>query len=469
MSLSLRKKTRQRLIPLLAIPLVFGVLTYWNTRRLQETSDGITHTQQVLLHFEDFLSAVKNCEAAQRGYLLTQQWEFHKAYEEARVGLAADYDKVMDLTIDNRAQQANLQRLRQMVDTRLATLQKGIDSHTAAYLPLGEQQMKQIQEQARIIQNEEERLLSERVLAQQHVNTQANFVYVVGSLLTFGIVLSLYRQVLRYTAQRLRAEEQLAGMNADLEQRVEERTAELSASNKELARSNNDLERFAYAASHDLQEPLRTVNLYAQLLARRYSGRLDSDADDYLRFVETGAKRMLELVDNLLDYSRVIQSEQTPQDIDSESVLDEVMHMLRERLDACGARVIRDALPTVAAKRQEFVQVFQQLLRNAVLYRRAEPLVIRVSSQELPDEWQFSVSDNGMGIPPEYHSEVFVIFKRLGRAQPGSGVGLALCKRIVEKHGGRIWLQSQQSVGSTFFFTVPKQLPVAQEDRSIAS
>jgi signal transduction histidine kinase len=469
MSLSLRQKTRRRLVPLLAMPLFFAALTYWNTRRFQETASWVVHIHEVLLHFEGMLSSLKDAEAKQRTYLLTDTKSYLPTYQEALSKMAAEYDQLARLTSDNPTQQASVRQLKELLDNRVVFLQKGIDQHTAQFIPEGEQIMNRVRDLAKVVRSEEQRLLTERIQEQDRVNRELNLLYLVGSLVTLAVLFSLYRQILTYTEDRRRAEVQLAAMNSQLEQRVEERTVELRAANNELERSNRDLERFAYAASHDLQEPVRMVKLYSQLLSQRYQSKLDAVGQEYLAFLETGARQMLRLVEDLLSYSRIIQAESEWDLVDCESVVDEAINILRAEIEASGAVITRTALPTIAGVRRDWLQVFQQIIRNAVMYRQSEHVDVQISCVDRSTEWQFSVADNGMGIAPKYHNDIFVIFKRLGRSLPGSGVGLALCKRIVERHGGRIWVESQPSVGSTFFFTVPKRMAAKREDQSIAS
>jgi PAS domain S-box-containing protein len=227
----------------------------------------------------------------------------------------------------------------------------------------------------------------------------------------------------------------------------------------ELARSNEELEQFAYVASHDLQEPLRMVSSYVQLLARRYQGRLDTDADEFIDFAVDGAKRMQTLITDLLKYSRVRTRGHQFEPTDSGAVLDGVLADLGETIRETSATVTHDALPQVMADPTQLGQLFQNLVGNAIKYHGHEPPRVRVSAEPDGSMWQFAVRDNGIGIEPEYQERIFAIFQRLhGREEyPGTGIGLAVCKGIVERHGGRIWVESEPGKGSTFHFTLPKQ------------
>jgi signal transduction histidine kinase len=240
----------------------------------------------------------------------------------------------------------------------------------------------------------------------------------------------------------------------DDHQRAEQ---DLARKVEELARSNRDLEQFAYVASHDLQEPLRMVAAYTQLLAERYRGKLDKDADKYIGYAVEGALRMQTLVFDLLAYSRVGHNGVDCKPSDCNNVVQEALLNSKSLIEESGAVVTYDRLPMVAAERTQLLQLFQNLIGNAVKFRGKEAPVIRVSAEPQGTQWLFTVADNGIGIAPEHKDVIFVIFQRLhGRGEyPGNGVGLAICKKIVEHFGGRIWFESEPDHGCTFYFTLP--------------
>jgi chemotaxis family two-component system sensor kinase Cph1 len=226
-----------------------------------------------------------------------------------------------------------------------------------------------------------------------------------------------------------------------------------------LSRSNADLREFAYIASHDLQEPLRNVSTFTQLLAKRYSGQLDSDADTFIKYIVDSALRMTQLIRDLLVYSQVIHSEQDDmQEVALGETVDWALANLRSSIEESGAIVETDALPAVRCDKSQIAQVFQNLISNAIKYRSAEAPRIEITCQRNEIGWVFSVRDNGIGISPAYHEKVFGVFRRLhGTDYAGTGIGLAICKKIVEKHGGRIWVESEAGQGSVFKFSLPKK------------
>ncbi|MDY6964712.1 MAG: PAS domain S-box protein [Halobacteriota archaeon] len=225
---------------------------------------------------------------------------------------------------------------------------------------------------------------------------------------------------------------------------------------KDLERSNRELEQFAFVASHDLQEPLRMVGSYVQLLSRRYSGKLGPDADEFIEYAVDGATRMHNMINDLLTYSRVGRRGKTLEPTDCETVLDNALLALLKIIEENNAVITHDPLPTVMADDDQLVLVFQNLIDNAIRYRSENPPSIHISAEEKSDFWLFSVRDNGIGIDPEYKDMIFQVFFRLrDREQYGTGMGLANCEKIVERHGGRMWVESKPGEGSTFYFTIP--------------
>src|SRR5438309_6798856 len=232
---------------------------------------------------------------------------------------------------------------------------------------------------------------------------------------------------------------------------------------EELAHSNRELEQFAYVASHDLQEPLRMVAAYTQLLAERYRGKLDENADKFIGYASEGALRMQSLIQDLLAFSRVGRNGSGR--VDCNAVMGEVLVSLGSAIQESGAVVTHAALPEVWANRTQMAQVFQNLIGNAIKFRGKEPPAISVEAEKAGQQWLFSVSDNGIGIAPEYAENIFVVFQRLhARTEyPGNGIGLAICKKVVERNGGKIWVEARADHGSVFKFTMPCDGPPEKE------
>jgi light-regulated signal transduction histidine kinase (bacteriophytochrome) len=234
----------------------------------------------------------------------------------------------------------------------------------------------------------------------------------------------------------------------------------LQHSNEELIQANAELQQFVYSASHDLQEPLRMVSIYSELLEQNYSGRLDAEAERFLSYTREGSKRMEQLLKDLLLYSQSTAMRDPPQSpVDANAALDRAIANLRANIEQNEARIVRDRLPFLLVHEVHLHQLFQNLIGNAVKYRGEQPPRIEIRVKRQSDGWLFSVADNGIGIDGNYSELIFGIFKRLHRASEysGTGIGLAICKKIVERYRGKIWVESQPGQGSTFFFTIPEK------------
>ena len=240
--------------------------------------------------------------------------------------------------------------------------------------------------------------------------------------------------------------------------------AALREAHEELKRSNGELEQFAYVASHDLQEPLRMVSSYTQLLMRRYGDKLDGDAKEFTAFIVDGATRMKQLIEDLLAYSRVGTRDRNFKPAEAESSLRRALTNLRAAIQDSGATVTQDKLPTIPCDEVQLAQLFQNLIGNALKFRKPDAApAVHVGAADQGAEWEFTVRDNGIGIEPQYFERIFMVFQRLHDKgeYPGTGIGLAIVKKVVERHGGRIWVQSQPGAGTTFHFTMPKEREAA--------
>jgi len=293
-----------------------------------------------------------------------------------------------------------------------------------------------------------------------------------------GALIYRFNEMLAHIEQR---DEALKRARDELEERVRVRTRNLrdevaerrkteealAAKAEELARSNQELEQFAYVASHDLQEPLRMISSYVQLLARRYKGKLDSDADDFINFAVDGSKRMQSLINALLTFSRIGTKQQEMAEVDLGKIMEGVLAGLQVIIEETGAEVIHGEFPFLRCDEAQLSQLMQNLVNNAIKFQRQDvPPMVRVDVTEEDDDWHFSVADNGIGIDPEYFERIFGIFQRLhGLGKyPGTGIGLAVCKRIVHRHEGKIWVESIPGEGSTFHFTIARNNERGQDE-----
>jgi light-regulated signal transduction histidine kinase (bacteriophytochrome) len=282
-----------------------------------------------------------------------------------------------------------------------------------------------------------------------------------GSLVLFVLlyeITKLYAQLVRAVFARA----ELLAILDKKNQALEASNAELAQRSQELMRSNAELEQLTYISSHDLQEPLRMVASYLQLLEQRYGGRLDSDAHEFIEFAVDGARRMQALIDDLLAFSRVGTRAQPLQPTDCMAVVETAIRSVRVAIKESGTRITYDPLPTVTGDATQLMQLFQNLIVNAIKFRRDQGPEIHIHAEPEDGFWRFSVQDNGIGIAPEYFDRIFVMFQRLHSRStyPGTGIGLAICQKIVMRHGGRIWVESTPGTGSTFQFTLPREKPI---------
>ncbi len=243
---------------------------------------------------------------------------------------------------------------------------------------------------------------------------------------------------------------------AVLSEKILKKEIELNDIIKDLKRSNEDLQQFAYVTSHDLQEPLRAIISFSQLLEEKYHNKLDKDGKEFIYFITDGAKRMNILIKDLLSYSRIITQAKPFEWHNLEPILKDALFNLQEAIKESGAVITYDPLPTLKVDRIQFLQLFQNFLSNAIKFRKNEPPVIHIGVNRLNNKWVFSIKDNGIGIDSKYHDRLYNIFYRLHTKEeyPGTGIGLPICKKIIQRYGGEIWVESELGKGSTFFFTI---------------
>jgi signal transduction histidine kinase len=472
------------------------------THKLSVQRDIVLNQVEPALHDAlDLEAALVNEETGVRGYIITAKPEFLQPYYAGRTAEARAYGKLgkpgritgVTLTGDvhavrNQARawqlefaQPTLHKIHMGHSETVAANVKGKALFDALRVPLDRLQAA---------------LTSRLTLARQQLEDDANFLQVVllvaaalilGSLIGAGYLL---RRIITRPLAELGREAELVGagnfekpvgvsagpreivrLGTEIDamrQRIVNELAvvegirqQLEAQALDLKRSNAELEQFAYVASHDLQEPLRKVASFCQALQRRYGGQLDERADQYIEFAVDGAKRMQTLINDLLAFSRVGRSGNGLELVNLNAVLAEAKATLSSSLETSGATVVADELPSVHGEHTLLVSLFQNLIGNAVKFRGEQAPVVHLTVTRNDQEWQFSCADNGIGVEQKYAERIFVIFQRLHtkEAYPGTGIGLAMCRKIVEYHGGRMWLDLEHKPGAEFHFT----LPIAKE------
>lgn len=455
---------------------VLAVFSYSTVSNSDNDREWVSHTHYVLETLDSFLASVVLAETSERGFILTGDRAYEQPFEEAAKAARRYEAQLRELTADNPAEQQSLDRLEPVLRHRLTELESIIHTAEQGDAPGAMDQVRagsrerataQIREIVSEMSAEEKRLLDLRSAEAKASSRQVKAVIVSGNTLALVFFLLACAGVYQEMKRRSQAEERVRALNADLERRVQERTAELAEQARELIRSNQELQQFAYVASHDLQEPLRMVASFTQLLAKRYKDKLDDDARDFITYAVDGARRMQTLISDLLMYSRVGTQCKPLEPADCEGILDRVLNNLMLSIRESRAVITRDPMPIVMADSIQLAQLFQNLIANALKFRSQDAPRIHISAQRDGPGWKLGVSDNGIGIAPEHSERIFVIFQRLHTKTeyPGTGIGLAICKKIVERHGGKIWLEPSTGGGSTFYFTLAAAMPSAARKR----
>ncbi|MCA1993007.1 MAG: CHASE3 domain-containing protein [Coleofasciculus sp. S288] len=462
---SIEKKTVM-LLGLASVILVsLNLLFFWSFIKQKETTERVAQSRLILQKLEAVLSSAKDAETGQRGYLLTGRESYLQPYNLAVKTIEPQLNQLKTLARADAYQQQQLTRLQPLIEQKLAELKVTIDLKKSrgfyAAVPVvltneGQELMDQIRTTAQQMQKKKNEELQTWLTTREEAFLKGQVTFFIGIVLNLFAFYLVYHAIRQETIERKQAEASFKQLNDELEARVQERTAELKEANANLLRSNRELEQFAYVASHDLQEPLRAVNSYAQLITRKYQGNLDAKADKYLGYITEGATRMQQLINDLLAFSRVGTRGKPLESTDCETVLRQVLDNLKIAIAENHALVTHDPLPTVIGDEIQLIQLLQNLIGNAIKFRREEPPQVHISAKQRDNEWVFSVRDNGIGIESEYFERIFTIFQRLHSKSeyPGTGIGLAVCKKIVERHGGRIWVESTSGVGTIFYFTL---------------
>ena len=448
-----------------ALLLFVAGLSYWRLARNSEDREWVVHTYQVMGQLDGILQGMTDAETGERGYILTGDDSYLAPYRRGLSEVRETSAAVRKLTADNPHQQSSLNAVEPLIAERLRELQErirvrrdvGLAAGAAAMREgAGKEYMDRVRATISAMKSEEERLLTLRSAELAASSLKTRTVLVLGELLailSLGIAGFIIHAEMQHRRQ---AEDQVRKLNADLERRVAERTAELAERAKDLERSNMELQQFAYVASHDLQEPLRTIASFTQLLAKRYGDKLDDKAREFIAFAVDGSKRMQTLINDLLSFSRVGTQGRRLVSVSTDAVLDAVLKNLKRGIEESRAIITRDPLPIVLADELQLSQILQNLIGNAIKFRRNQAATVHIGAERTASGWNISVRDNGIGVAPEHSERIFVIFQRLHTKTqyPGTGIGLAICKKIAERHGGRIWLEPTPGGGSTFTFSI---------------
>jgi signal transduction histidine kinase len=451
----------------LALAVLGGIalLSFRNSQSVAEAAEGRHLALLKLDQLQEFLAAAVDVETGERGYVITGDTAFLEPYLSGMEQIEPQLQRLRAALADAPRQQVALAALEEATtlmcahNRRVVALEAGQDHDAAKRLVAtgrGKQIMDDIRQLITTLRTEERVQLQSRELEFQASLHWSMFIVIVGSVLGFAAVALAAVAINRSLRERSR-------LNAELRQTLEENRAmldQLRVIGADLTRSNQELEQFAYIASHDLQEPLRKVSSFAQLLASQYQGKLDADANEFIGYMVDGAQRMQILIQNLLAYSRLGRKGRPFALVDGNAVLKQALVNLQTALEDSGAVITCDPLPSMLGDEVQLVQLFQNLIGNAIKFCGAAKPTIQIRAEAAGSAWTFFVRDHGIGIEPQFAERIFIIFQRLHTREeyPGTGIGLAFCKKIVQRHGGRIWLEPQPGQGATFCFTLPHSL-----------
>lgn len=438
------------------VALVFLGVALWSYPQVIDNFARLQQAGEAHLDVGRYFSLIQDMETGQRGYLLTGNEAYLLPFEEATASIESVHAALLR-NATNPVRRARIDQLHGLYLEKLAEMEATLELRRTEGFEASQRRVsrnvgKQLMDRIRVVTEEirEADLRESAELAQ--VGGRYSLILLVsmgGASLTLVVTGMMIVAMLRHHM----------GERESLLAHAQETVAALEVSNAALARANEELQHFAYVASHDLQEPLRSMSGYVQLLGRRYEGALDAKAHGYIEKSQAAAQRMQTLIEDLLAYTRVSTQARPFDEVPTGRVVSEVVANLAGALEASGAVVHFQHLPTVWADRVQVGQLFQNLLSNAIKFRgeRSPEVRIEAAMDGAAQAWLFSVRDNGIGIESEFQGRLFKIFQRLHTRQefPGTGIGLAICKRIVERHGGRIWIESVHGEGTTFYFTLP--------------
>ncbi len=464
------------------IVLSTGLISYLSITDLVSSSKLVTHTYKVINEVNKVNFLVNEVEISTFKHVITRKNEYGKIYFHNKNLINDTVNQIKYLTSDNSFQQKNLIQLQSIINKKFSLLESLMQiENMFAELNLSkdyinssnnEKIRNNIIQKIKIILDEENRLL---ILREKKADTYIPltvYIIIVGTFLSLLITLASIYIINKDLYKRRLAESKLRDNEINLENKINERTLELSHSNnylkeevierkkveKELRLANDELNNFAYIASHDLQEPLRTISSYTQLLHRRAKDKLNQEETEFMDLIVDGSTRMKALIEDLLYYSRVGKNERKHKNVDLNRVIENTLYNLKLSIDETKAKITYPKLPTIVADETQLVQLFQNIINNAIKYQSDKNPIIEISYEKKGKEHFFSIKDNGIGIETQYYEKIFVIFQRLHNRSEysGTGIGLSTCKKIIDQHNGSIWLDSTKDEGTTFYFMIPE-------------
>ena len=474
------RQTRRVYGEIAVIPILLMAAALVTRARYRDDLHLVEHTREVQAAINSVLAVLTDAETARRGFLLTGDSRYLIQVDAAGAEISEAVQSLDRLTRDSVVDQQNVRVLEHLANQRAQLLRDtsrlsragGESSLRAAEKTGGLAISDQLREIVGKMTDDQNRLYAARTRASDFMAWGEIVLMAAGGIATILLLLWSYRMAQQYEEERDHAEAVLMQANRQLQGKigeVDQLNRELGALNKELEdrvrertmhleRSNRDLQQFAYVASHDLQEPLRMIVSYVDLMKKALQDKLDLDTEKYMEFAVVGAKRMQALIRDLLTYARTGSEELSRVPAPLSDVVSQARYSLMETIRETGAEINVGPLPEVEVDVLKMSLVFQNLLSNAIKFRKpGERPRIHIEASRDPAEWRVSVRDEGIGFDAKYAEKIFAVFRRLHAAAkyPGTGIGLAICKRIIEGHGGHIWAESKPLMGTTFFFTVP--------------
>ncbi len=464
------------------IPLLLAATSWYLFSQYADELASVANARDVLERVDHLLSDLTVAETGQRGYLLTGKDSYLQPFVRSEQSLETDLQQLQPRLLAEANDPHTISQLDHLVRDKIGELRATIKvRRTAGFQPAlnlvdtdhGQQLMAGVRHIVSLLENHERALLQGRRQVLERLRTQVLVLFVAGVLASFLLVALVYRANRQVAIEQAGKEAKLNQINAELEERVRDRTfqlelrtTELERRTQELQRSNADLESYAFVASHDLQEPLRMISAFGSLLNKQYSRKLDPQADEFLQFMVNSAQRMQSLIDDLLQYARIGSQAYNHEQLMLRDAVNAACAHLTKKIEEAQAEIEINDLPVVWGSKLLLSQVFEELIGNAIKFRTAEHLpkvLISAVSSQNPSTWTIAVQDNGIGFDPQYREVIFRMFQTLNPKAdyPGTGVGLAICKRIIEQHGGRFWAESSPGAGSIFYFTLPKLSPFA--------